>query len=88
MCFDRETKEKLNNNTSILDEILSIQKFLEDRTLVGYDGIVEKVHSSITFLFENNKIHFRRGLMYFQNELASGMNILSVIKINIVHSDA
>ena len=41
--FDIEIEEKLNNNTSILDKILSSHRSPEDKTGLDYDKTIEKV---------------------------------------------
>ena len=46
MFFDRETKSKFNNNTTILDEILSNQWSSEDNIGLSYGGTEDKAYAS------------------------------------------
>ena len=44
MCLDIETQAKINNSSTILDEILSNQRSPKDKTILGYEGMSEKIY--------------------------------------------
>ena len=62
VCSNAEIEDKFNNNTTILDKLMSNHRSPEDKTDLGFDRTYENSVTTITFQFQVNRMQFIRGL--------------------------